>query len=88
MANISTFSPDKMFESMMLQLHAQSAQQERIQHELQQVKQKLEQASLTLAKKDQLIDMLELDLEHMVDQLSKIQQRHGQPISHCSTGNC
>ena len=59
--------------SLMMQLSSQSAQQAMMQIELQNVKQQLDQASRTLAQKDQLIGSLELDLEHLIDQFTKIQ---------------
>ncbi len=65
-------------ESLMTQLNSQSARQDMMQLELQTVKQKLDQASRTLAQKDQLIGSLELDLEHMIDQLMKIQHTKAQ----------
>lgn len=64
------------FATMLMQLHSQSAQQEQMQKELQDIRTKLAQASKTLAQKDLLIDSLELDLEHMIDQLVKIQHNH------------
>lgn len=64
--------------SLITQLSSQSAQQAMMQLELQTVKQKLDQASRTLAQKDQLIGSLELDLEHMIDQLMKIQDTKAQ----------
>lgn len=57
----------------MSQLNIQSEQQQIMQRELQNVRHKLDQASKTLAQKDQLIGSLELDLEHMIDQMVKIQ---------------
>lgn len=73
MANKSSSSiKNNVFTSMMLQLHSQSAQQAQMQKELQTVKSKLEQASRTLMQKDLLIGSLEQDLEHMIDQLVKI----------------
>lgn len=70
---------NNFFASMLMQLHSQSAQQEQMQRELQDIRTKLAQASKTLAQKDLLIDSLELDLEHMIDQLVKIQ--HNQSAS-------
>ncbi len=67
------------FSSILSQLQAQSAQQAVMQRELDNVKQKLELASKTLAQKDQIIGSLELDLEHMIDQLVKIQHNRTQP---------
>lgn len=64
--------------SLMMQLSSQSAQQAMMQLELQSVKQKLDQASRTLAQKDQIIGSLEQDLEHMIDQLMKIQHNKAQ----------
>ncbi len=52
----------------------QDAQQAIMQKELLNIKFKLEQASKTLAQKELIIDSLELDLEHMIDQLVKFQQ--------------
>lgn len=49
-----------------------------MQTELNNIKYKLEQASRTLAQKEQLIDSLEVDLEHMIDQLVKIQHTRQQ----------
>lgn len=77
--NTSTTSQNSVFASMMLQLHSQSAQQAVMQRELQNIKEKLEQTSKTLAQKDLLIGSLELDLEHMIDQLVNIQ--HGKSKS-------
>lgn len=77
--NIVANKPTKqqnMFAVMMTQLNTQTLQQELMQRELQSVRHKLEQASKTLAQKDQLIGSLELDLEHMIDQMVKIQQEH------------
>lgn len=51
--------------SMMSQLQAQSK-------ELELAKNKLERASRSLEQKNKIIDSLELDLEHMVDQLLKL----------------
>lgn len=62
------------YASMTLKLPTQSEQQELLQQELDYVKHKLEQASKTLAQKEQIIGSLELDLEHMIDQLVKFQQ--------------
>lgn len=73
--NIDTTAKHTVFASMLMQLHSQSAQQELMQKELQEIRTKLAQASRTLAQKDLLIDSLEIDLEHMIDQLVKIQ--HG-----------
>jgi chromosome segregation ATPase len=64
--------------SLMMQLSSQSAQQAMMQLELKTVKQKLDQVSRTLAQKDQLIGSLELDLEHLIDQLMKIQHNKAQ----------
>lgn len=55
-----------------------SSQQAMMQLELQTVKQQLDQASRTLAQKDQLIGSLELDLEHLIEQLMKIQHNKAQ----------
>jgi chromosome segregation ATPase len=63
------------FATVLAQLHTQTAQQEKMQIEMNNIKYKLEQASKTLAQKDLLIDSLEMDLEHMIDQLVKMQ--HG-----------
>lgn len=71
--NLSTATNTNVFASMMLQLHTQSVQQESMQKELDTIKYKLEQASKTLMQKDLLIGSLEVDLEHMIDQLVKIQ---------------
>jgi len=79
MANkTSSNTKNNIFASMMTQLHSQSAQQALMQKELQQVKYKLEQASKTLMQKDQLIGSLELDLEHMIDQLVKFNYQNVQ----------
>lgn len=67
--------------SLMMQLNLQSAQQAMMQLELQIVKQKLDQASRTLAQKDQLIDSLELDLEHMLGILMKKKQHDALQLS-------
>jgi hypothetical protein len=72
-ANKFTISQDSMLATMMSQLNTQTEQQKIMQRELQNVRLKLEQASRTLAQKDQLIGSLELDLEHMIDQMVKIQ---------------
>lgn len=66
------------FSSVLSQLQAQSAQQAAMQQELDMIKHKLELASKTLAQKDQIIGSLELDLEHMIDQLVKIKHNHNQ----------
>jgi chromosome segregation ATPase len=66
---------DNMVAAMMLQLHAQTTQQAMMQRELQEIKSKLDRASVTLAQKDQIIDSLEQDLEHMIDQIGKIQTK-------------
>jgi molecular chaperone GrpE (heat shock protein) len=78
---INTVTQNNVFASMMLQLHSQSAQQAQMQKELQNIKYKLEQTSKTLAQKDLLIDSLELDLEHMIDQLVRIQHTSPQANS-------
>lgn len=78
MANKST-KQHNMFVTMMSQLNSQTQQQEMMRRELQYVRNKLEQASKTLAQKDQLIDSLELDLEHMIDQIGKLQ--HSRPAT-------
>ena len=78
MANKST-KQHNMFVTMMSQLNSQTQQQEMMRRELQYVRNKLEQASKTLAQKDQLIDSLELDLEHMIDQIGKLQ--HSRPTT-------
>lgn len=56
------------------QFLTQDAQQAIMQKELQNIKFKLEQASKTLAQKELIIDSLESDLEHMIDQLVRFQQ--------------
>lgn len=66
---------EDMLTNMISQLNTQSDQQQLMQRELQNMRYQLEQASKTLAQKDQLIDSLEIDLEHMIDQMVKIQ--HG-----------
>lgn len=63
---------------LMMQVHCQTAQ-DLMQKELQEIKTKLAQASKTLAQKDLLIVSLETDLEHMIDQLMKIQ--HNRPVN-------
>lgn len=72
MANKLTLQQDTMLVTMMSQLNIQSEQQKIMQRELQTVRNKLEQASKILAQKDQLIGSLEIDLEHMIDQMVKI----------------
>jgi len=69
---------DDVLSSMISQLNTQSDQQQLMQRELQSMRYQLEQASKTLAQKDQLIDSLEIDLEHMIDQMVKIQ--HGRYV--------
>lgn len=76
MANKSLNSSDRVFAAMLLELNTQTAQQARLQQELQSIKFELEQAAKTLAQKDQLIGGLQQDLEHAIDQLSKIKHRH------------
>ncbi len=71
--NISSVTQAQSYASAMSQLNLQSDQQAKMQHELQTVKSKLEQASKKLAQKEQIIGSLELDLEHMIEQLRKIQ---------------
>jgi SMC interacting uncharacterized protein involved in chromosome segregation len=61
------------FATVVSQLHNQNADQEKMQNEINNIKYKLEQASKVLAQKDLLIDSLEMDLEHMIDQLVKMQ---------------
>lgn len=78
MANKALENRDSIFANMILQLNNQSAQQVIMQQELQAIRQKLDQASKTLAQKDQIIGSLEQDLEHMIDQLSKIQRNQSQ----------
>lgn len=73
MANKALTHHDSMFAAMLLQLNNQNMQQAVMQQELQTIKFKLEQASKTLAQKDQIIGSLEQDLEHMIDQLTKLQ---------------
>lgn len=51
---------------------------EKMQSEINNIKYKLEQASKDLAQKDLLIDSLEMDLEHMIDQLVKMQHSRKQ----------
>lgn len=81
MANKALENRDSMFANMILQLNNQSAQQVIMQQELQAIRQKLDQASKTLAQKDQIIGSLEQDLEHMIDQLSKIKRNQSQADS-------
>lgn len=64
---------EDMLTNMISQLNTQSDQQQLMQRELQNMRYQLEQASKTLAQKDQLIDSLEVDLEHMIDQMVRIQ---------------
>ncbi|HSX19954.1 MAG TPA: hypothetical protein VLG38_02375 [Gammaproteobacteria bacterium] len=73
MANNSSETQDNIFAAILLQLNNQFAQQVIMEKELQSVRSKLDQASLKLAQKEQLIGSLEQDLEHMIDQLTKIQ---------------
>lgn len=74
MANKALSYQESMFASMILELNSQSAQHAKMQQELEIVRHQLDQASKTLAHKDQIIGSLENDLEHMIDQLLKIQK--------------
>lgn len=71
-ANNAFQTQDHNVAAMLMQLNLQSAQQAMLQEELNMIKHQLEQASKILAQKDQIIGSLELDLEHMIDQLVKI----------------
>lgn len=73
MANNSFVYTDSAFAFMLLQINTQSEQQVMIQNELQAVNDKLAQAGKILAQKTQIIGSLEQDLEHLLDQLGKIQ---------------
>lgn len=75
MANKAFSDQDSLFASMIFQLNNQFAQTAMMQKELQNIKFQLEQASKTLAQKDQIIGSLEQDLEHMIDQLVKFNNR-------------
>lgn len=75
MVNKSFSDEDSIFASMIFQLNNQFAQQAMMQKELQDIKSQLAQASKTLAQKDQIIGSLEQDLEHMIDQLVKFNNR-------------
>lgn len=89
MANkTSASSRSNVFASMVSQLHSQSAQQAQMQKELQTIKHKLEQASKTLMQKDQIIGSLELDLEHMIDQLVKFNYNHVQSTQKNNWHSC
>lgn len=66
------------FAAALCQLDIQATQQEMMQREINNIKCKLEQASKTLAQKDLLIDSLELDLEHMIDQMVRLQHTRQQ----------
>lgn len=72
MANNAFETQDNTVAAMLMQLNLQTAQQAMLQQELEMIKYKLDQASKSLAQKDQIIGSLELDLEHMIDQLVKI----------------
>jgi len=74
-ANKSSPDQEHLYASMVLELNNQFAQQALMQKELQNIKYQLEQASITLAQKDQIIGSLEQDLEHMIDQLVKFNSR-------------
>lgn len=81
MANNSLIYKDSMFDFMLLQINTQAAQQEIMRNELQVVKDKLAQADKTLAQKNQIIGSLEQDLEHLLDQLGKMQHNYTANVS-------
>ena len=81
MANKACLDKDNTFESMILHLNSQFAQQVMMQKELQDMRFQLEQASKTLAQKEQIIGSLEQDLEHMIDQLVKFNSRAGAVVA-------
>lgn len=56
---------NNLFADMLVRLNVQTTEQAKLQRELETTK-------LQLLQKDQLIGKLEMDLEHMVDQFSKI----------------
>lgn len=61
-----------LFSSMMLQLNSQAKHQEQLKQQLNHTAKQLENAQKILAQKNRLIDSLEIDLEHVVDQLTKL----------------
>lgn len=58
--------------SMAAQLSLQAKQRVQLQEQLQTVNQQLAKVHKTLQQKEHIIDSLELDLEHMVDQLTRL----------------
>lgn len=72
MANKIFNLQDTKIAATIVELNNQNAQHALLQQELDMIKYKLAEASKTLALKDQIIGSLEQDLEHMIDQLTKI----------------
>ncbi len=76
MANNSFNGKDNITTATMAQINSQSEKHSKLEEELQYIKFQLEVASKRLAQKDQIIGSLEQDLEHMIDQLNKIQHNN------------
>lgn len=83
MANKAFETKENILSDMMVQLNTQNAKRAKLEEELQYIRFQLEQASKTLAQKDQIIGSLEQDLEHMIDQLDKIKRTRTRPVSNC-----
>lgn len=78
MANKIFNSQDTKIAAIIVEANNQNTERALLQQELDMIKYKLAEASKTLALKDQIIGSLEQDLEHMIDQLTKINRRQEQ----------
>lgn len=63
----------QLLASMVLQLNSQSRERAELQKQLVTVNQQLAKVHKVLAQKDHIIDSLEIDLEHVVTQLTRLQ---------------
>ena len=73
MACILHNNNEDLFKSMALQIEAEKKAKEHLELQLQKAKDKLNSVSKILTHKDHIINSLETDLEHLIDQLDKLQ---------------
>lgn len=71
--DLAATSQEQLLASMAVKLNSQTRERAELQRQLVAVNQQLANVHKTLAQKDHIIGSLEVDLEHMLEQLTRLQ---------------
>ena len=73
MACILHNNTQDLFKSMALQIEIEKKEKEHLEQQLKKVNDKLDRVCKILTYKERIITSLEIDLEHLINQLDKLQ---------------